>query len=401
VSSGVQQFPHRSGQLHRRLLSLLAGLIVVAVAAVIVDQVAFSDRAAASSRPVLQEILDELVAGPGKIAPGVTAYVSGPNGTWMGSAGAANVKTHEQMRPDARMRLDSISKWWLATVILQLDQEHKLTLDDTVAHWLPGLLPYGNRITIRELLTDTSGMIDDNDITPTSGPHLLAHVKDATLRKQLTAVAAKITADPNAKVSAMWLIRLVAWQPLLFTPGTQYHHCNTGWDILGLIAARVEGKPLPTIYQERLFQPLHLKETAYDPQGAISGPHAHGYQLHANGSATDTSAQAYFKAADGAIASTAPETAKFFTALFGGKLINHSELATLQRDKLVDGGGGDSGCAGHDHVGSGLGNAYRSRLLVKDDGSRIAVLLLNGGYNGEASVDDVAGRAIITLYCNA
>jgi D-alanyl-D-alanine carboxypeptidase len=393
VSSGAHRFP--------RLLSLLAGLVVAAVVAVVVDQVAFSQRATASSRPELQSILDELVTGPGKIAPGVTAYVSGPHGTWMGSAGFANVKTHEKMRPDTRMRLDSISKWWLATVILRLDQEHKLTLDDTVAHWLPGLLPYGNRISIRELLTDTSGMMDDNDITPTSAPHLLGHVKDARLRKDLAAVAAQINANPNAKVSAMWLIRLVAWQPLLFTPGTQYHHSNTGWDILGLIAARVEGKPLPTLYQQRLFKPLGLEKTAYDPQGAISGPHAHGYQLHANGTAADTSGQAYFKAADGAIVSTARETATFFTDLMRGKLINHSELATLQRDKLVDGGGGDSGCAGHDHVGSGLGNAYRSRLLVKDDGSRVAVLLLNGGYNGDAGVDEVAGRAIITLYCNA
>jgi len=383
------------------MLPLLAGLVVAAGVAVIVDQVAFSGRATASTRPDLQQVLGRLVTGPGKIAPGVTAYVSGPNGAWMGSAGVANVKTHEKMRPDARMRLDSISKWWLATVILQLAQEGKLTLDDTVAHWLPGLLPYGKRITVRELLTDTSGMIDDNDITPTSGPHLLAHVKDAKLRTQLAAVAARIHANPNTKVSAMWLIRLVAWQPLLFTPGTRYHHCNTGWDILGLIAARVEGKPLPTIYQERLFQPLHLTETAYDPQGAISGPHAHGYELNGNGTVTDTSGQAYFKAADGAIVSSAPETAAFFTALMRGELINHTELATLRRDKLVDGGGGDSGCAGHDHVGSGLGNAYRSRMLVEDDGSRVAVLLLNGGYNGKAGVDEIAARAIITLYCAA
>jgi len=401
VFPSATQSPRRSSWLQRRLLWLFAGLLVVAGVAVVVDQVAFSQRAAAASRPELQQILDGLVSGPGKIAPGVTAYVSAPNGSWMGSAGIANVKTHEKMRPNARMRLDSISKWWLATVILQLDQEHKLTLDDTVARWLPGLLPYGNRITIRHLMTDTSGMIDDNDITPKRSPQLLAHVKDAKLRKQLVAVAARINANPNAKVSAMLLIRLVAWQPLLFKPGTQYHHSNTGWDILGLIAARVERKPLPTIYRARLFRPLHLEQSAYDPQGVISGPHAHGYQLQRNGVATNTSGQAYFKAADGAIVSTAAETATFFTALMRGKLVNLAELAKLQRENLVDGGGGESGCAGHDHVGSGLGSAYRSRVLVKDDGSRVAVLLLNAGYNDDASADDTAAHAIISLYCNA
>ena len=390
-------------RMHGRLpiTPALIGLVVAAAGIAFAVAQAVFVQPAKAARPELQRVLDGLVTGPDRIAPGATAYVSGPNGTWLGSAGIANVKTGGRMRPDARMRLDSISKWWLATVILQLAEEKKLTLGDTVTHWLPGLLPYGNRITIRELLTDTSGMLDDNDITPASSPRLLANVKDAKLRKQLMALAARIRRDPGAKVSAIWLIRLVAWQPLLFKPGTRYHHSNTGWDILGLIAARVERKPLPTVYRERLFQPLGLKNTAYDPQGAISGPHAHGYELNKNGTFTDTSAWAYFKAADGAIVSTAQETATFFTALMRGKLINHTQLATLQREKLVDGGGGDSGCAGHDHVGSGLGSAYRSRVLVKDDGSRITVLLLNGGHNGDASIDDTAGRGIITLYCSA
>ena len=75
------------------------------------------------------------------------------------------------MRPDARMRLESVSKLWTATLILQLAGEGKLRLDDTVEHRLPGLLPYGDRITIRELLNHTSGMIDNNDIgrDPRSG----------------------------------------------------------------------------------------------------------------------------------------------------------------------------------------------------------------------------------------
>ena len=83
------------------------------------------------------------MSGPKRIAPGVTAYVSGPHGTWVGSAGIANVKTGEPMRPAARMRLESVGKLWTATLMLRLVQERKLSLDDTVAHWLPGLLPYG------------------------------------------------------------------------------------------------------------------------------------------------------------------------------------------------------------------------------------------------------------------
>ena len=119
---------------------------------------------APAARADLQRILHGLVTGPDRIAPGVTAYVAGPHDTWLGSAGVANVQTGEPMRPDARTRLDSVSKWWATTVVLQLAQEGKLRLGDTVQRWLPGLLPYGNRITIEQLMTDSSGLIDDNDL---------------------------------------------------------------------------------------------------------------------------------------------------------------------------------------------------------------------------------------------
>ena len=65
------------------------------------------------------------------------------------------------MRPGARMRLESVSKLWTATLIMQLVARNRLSLDDTVEHWLPGLLPAGRRITVRELLDHTSGLVND------------------------------------------------------------------------------------------------------------------------------------------------------------------------------------------------------------------------------------------------
>ena len=140
---------------------LLAGAgLAVAVA---VDRFSSSHRTQ-PTRPGLQRILDGLVEGPAKLAPGATAYVAGPRGTWLSAAGVSDTATGAAMRPDARMRLESVSKIYTATLIMQLAQERRLRLDDTVARWLPGLFPYGNRITIRELLTMQSGLIDNNDI---------------------------------------------------------------------------------------------------------------------------------------------------------------------------------------------------------------------------------------------
>ena len=87
----------------------------------------------------------------------------------------------------------SNSKTWLLAVALQLAGEGRLNLADTVTHWLPGLLPYGNEINLPELLTDTSGLIDDNDVTrsASAGKTMLTRVKDPELRARLKATAAR------------------------------------------------------------------------------------------------------------------------------------------------------------------------------------------------------------------
>ena len=121
----------------------------------------------------------------------------------------------------------------------------------------------------------TSGLIDNNDFTNASDSRqrtYLGRVKDARLREQLLAAAARIEKDPAAVVSETWWVGWAAWQPLLFEPGAGHHYSNIGYDILGLIAARAGGKPLPVLYRERIFEPLGLDATAYDPQGLISRP---------------------------------------------------------------------------------------------------------------------------------
>ena len=119
---------------------------------------------AAAKRPELQKTLDGLVSGRFRVALGVVAYVSSPRGTWVGESGWTNAKRHVPMTPETRSRLGSVSKLWTAVVVLKLAQTHRLRLDDTVDRSLPRLFPYGKRLTIRELLRQTSGMIDDNDI---------------------------------------------------------------------------------------------------------------------------------------------------------------------------------------------------------------------------------------------
>jgi len=396
MSRRTQPLPHRAHRPHRRPVRLVAGLVVVAAIAVGVDRAFFAGQQTRSE--FMQSTLDSLVTGPHRLAPGVTAYVIGPHGTWAGSAGVADVKNAEPMPSDARMRIESASKTWLVAAVLHLVQEGKLSLDDTVDRWLPGLLrAHGSEITLRQLMSNSSGLIDDNDITqatPAEKHALLARVGDPKLRARLLATAARIRANPAARSSPLLWIRLAAWQPLLASPGTTYHHSNIGWNIAGLIAEEAAGKPLPILYRERLFQPLRLRHTAYDPQGPIAGAHASGYALSADGTLTDTTAWHYGKGADGAIVTDAEDEATFLTALTDGTLLDASTLGEL-------GEGDRSGCGGPSvHGDPGAGEGFESNVVYAADGSRVAVLLLNGVTPGETRTGWARSTsAAASLYC--
>jgi CubicO group peptidase (beta-lactamase class C family) len=396
VSTGAQPLPHRVHWPHRWVVWLVAGLVVGAGVAVGVDRVFLAGQETRSE--FMQGILDGVVTGPNRLAPGATAYVSGPHGIWVGSAGVVNVKTGEPMSADARMRIESNSKTWVEALILQLLGEGKLSADDSVDRWLPGLLrAHGSEITIRELMSDSSGLIDDNDVfaSPSAARAYLARVGDPKLRAGLLAVAARIRANPAARVSPLWFIRLAAWQPLVALPGTTYHHSNIGWNIVGLIAAKAAGKPLPLLYRERIFQPLGLRHTAYDPQGPIAGTHANGYALAANGTLTDTTAWHLGKGVDGAIVTDAKDEARFLTAYANGTLFDPQFLTELGWV------GNPSGCGRPlVYLGSGAGNGFKSDVVYAIDGSRVTVLLLNGITPGESGFAHSAAAAG-SLYCAA
>ena len=411
-ASRQRQLRHHIRRRHRWLLGLIVAPVAALGIVIAIDRIFFSQTTQAcpsvstqASRPGLQRILDGAVAGPDRLAPGATAYVSGPHGAWLGAAGVADTSTCMRMPADARMRLESVSKIYTATLILRLVQEGKLRVGDTVARWLPGLLPYGNRITIRELLTMSSGLIDNNDFnnaTDSEKRAYLARVKDARLRARLLAIASRANENPAAEVSDMWWIRWAAWQPLLFTPGAGYHYSNIGYDILGRIAARAGGKPLPVLYREQIFEPLGLHATAYDPQGPIGGPHARGYGIEPDGARIDTTDWHWGVAAEGGIVSNAKDTGTFLTALMRGKLLDRTQLTGMEGEDLWL-GGEPSGCAGHAYGWSGGGNGYKTEVWVDDGGSRVAVLLLNARHydTAQPAADLAAHSTMNRLYCAA
>jgi D-alanyl-D-alanine carboxypeptidase len=111
--------------------------------------------------PGVQQGLDDLVAAG---IPGVVAYVRHGNAQWRLSSGVADRATNRPAQAADRVRIGSNTKSFVSTVLLQLEAEHRLSLDDTVGRWLPGVVSGngndGSTITVRQLLNHTSGLYD-------------------------------------------------------------------------------------------------------------------------------------------------------------------------------------------------------------------------------------------------
>ena len=351
---------------------------------------------AAAARPELQRILDGLVAGPAPFAPGVTAYVSGPRGTWVGSAGVANVETGEPMRPEARMRLESVSKIYTAAIVHRLAQDATLSLSDTLEEWLPGMFPYGDQVTLTQLLTHTSGMVDDNAFSQRPR-HYLSLIRDADLRAELLEQARRAEANPSVEVPPDLLVRVAAAVPTIFPPGTQYRYSNTGFLVLGLVASRAAGTSMPQLFRELVVEPLGLEQTAWDPQGPIAGPHARGYLIRPDGTTADATAAHAAKGADGAVVANAAETARFLRALMSDELLDARTLVRMKYSSFWNGGDVVScGEAAWGHGGGGAG--FKTGVYVSGNGSRVAVVLLNGRRE-DGRTDRAAERAVDRLFC--
>jgi D-alanyl-D-alanine carboxypeptidase len=183
--------------------------------------------------------------------------------------GYSNLATKSPMALDDHFRIGSNTKTFVATVLLQLVDEKKLSLDDTIGKFKLGLaVPNENRITLRQLAEMRSGLID-----PYSVP----------------GVQQKPDAWWSRQTPRQW-VEIAATQPPLFPPGTKYNYSNTNWFLLGLIIEKVTHDTIQNEIQKRILAPLALVHTSFPTtQWGMPQPYAHGYSLNATGQWIDQS----------------------------------------------------------------------------------------------------------------
>jgi D-alanyl-D-alanine carboxypeptidase len=262
----------------------------------------------AEAAPTLASRLQGVVAAG---SPGVIALVNDGHEVKLQAAGVADKTSGRAMRPTDRFRMGSNTKSFVATVALQLVGEGKLSLDDTVEHWLPGILSYGDQVNLRQLLNHTSGVPDYQRLLE---PKILAGGGSATR-----------TYSPRD------LVAMIADEQPDFAPETSWNYSSTGYILAGLIIERVTGNRLGDELQDRIIKPLHLRHTSFPiDTTAVPGHHANGYGA-VDGSLRDltvfNSSAAW---ATGGLVSTATDMAHYWRALLGGKLLAPAQLAAMK-----------------------------------------------------------------------
>ncbi|MGZ4352683.1 MAG: serine hydrolase domain-containing protein [Gaiellaceae bacterium] len=383
----------------RRLVLAAALLAAVTAAAVAVLLVApWRSGHASLSRPDLQRVLDRLVAEK-NVAPGAVAAVITPKGTWVGAAGVADLATGRPATPDDYARIASLTKTYTATLILQLVAEHKLGLGDTVGQRLPGVLPADKaKITIRQLLSHSSGLYD----TINDAWHMLdrdpaafyASLHDPAFAARFRAVVQAIGKNPELRMSPKLWVEVAAREPLYFRPGEGNHYSSTNYVLLGWIVERTTHVPLGTAMKQRIFEPLGLAHSVYDPGPDLPSPYLHGYVLPAgeDGTPADISRVTLGIAGASAVVATAEDVARFYEALLAGRLLPNRLLEDVMLPEQMRIGAYPTPCgSAHGHDGAWQG--YLSYARVTDDGTA-AVLLLDGqgpesSQRGESAAADL------------
>jgi D-alanyl-D-alanine carboxypeptidase len=255
--------------------------------------------------------------------PGVTATAKDGHGTWAATAGVGNLKTDKPRSTRDRYRVGSITKTFVATVLLQLEAEGRLSLDDTVEKWLPGVVHGnghdGSRITLRRLLNHTSGIFNytaDEDFGRTYflKDGFFQHRYDTEAPEDLVAVA-------------------MSHKPT-FEPGTSWSYSNTNYVLAGMVIEKATGRPYADAVRERVIEPLHLTATSVPgTRVTVPQPSSRAYSklaLTATGPTYDvTRLNPSLASSAGEMISSSSDLNRFYTALLRGRLLPPKQLREM------------------------------------------------------------------------
>ncbi|MEV4703524.1 serine hydrolase domain-containing protein [Actinoplanes sp. NPDC049316] len=384
---------HTAVPTRRRTFSIAGGALAVLTAgAALAAPSAFAGTADTSHRgrtDVVQQQINRLVSEDG--FPGVLASVRGAGGRVRDyTAGVGDLETHRPVPRDGRVRIGSNTKTFTAVVAMQLVGEGRIDLNATVEHYLPGVVRGkgndGSKITVHQLLQQTSGLPDYDDVVFTKPQDLVD--KSHSYFEPRRLVDAALT------------------QPPRFAPGTKWEYSNTNYILAGLIVERVTERPIGEEITRRIIQPLGLRDTYWPGVGeqSLRGRHPQGYVAVEPGApwVDVTRMDPSLGWSAGQLVASPGDLRTFFEALAGGRLLKPAQQAAMMKTVPAPGfeptGDWEYGlgiarhalpCGGYAWGHGGDIQGFETRNLVTTDG-RSAVVAVTGLPTTEKMVADVS-----------
>jgi D-alanyl-D-alanine carboxypeptidase len=320
--------------------------------------------------------------------PGVTATVKDEHGRWSTTAGVGDLRTGEPRSTQDRYRVGSITKTFVSTVLLQLEAEGRLSLDDTVDEWLPGLV-HGNghdgrKITLRQLLNHTSGIFnytadDDFGRTYFLKDGFFEHRYDTKSPAELVAVATAHKPD--------------------FAPGTSWNYSNTNYVVAGMVIEKATGRPYGEEIGRRILKPLGMTATSVPgTRVTVPQPSSRAYSKlaeTATGPTYDvTRLNPSLAYAAGEMISNSGDLNRFYSALLKGRLLPPEQLKEMKTTVTAE---------GYPNAGYGLGimelklscgvrvwghgggiHGSNSEAVTTADGRHSLAFNFNGDWSGDS-----------------
>ncbi|MEO0884636.1 MAG: serine hydrolase [Cyanobacteria bacterium J06648_10] len=247
----------------------------------------------------LEEALDNNL--PPEV-PGAAVAILTPEGEWFGASGVSDVENAVPLDPGDRFEAGSITKTFVATTVLQLVEEGKLTLEDKLTQWLPAemtdLVPNASEISIEQILNHTSGIADFSDI-----------------------LFNQAQSNPTVFLNEWTPEQLVGFidgvEPFFNDPGTDWQYSNTNYILAGEIIEAVTGNSYEAEIRDRIIDPLDLDNTFVFGEGEIPGGYVSSYWDFDNNGTLDNVgiANLSWAGSAGSIISNTEDLADFFDGL--------------------------------------------------------------------------------------
>jgi CubicO group peptidase (beta-lactamase class C family) len=305
--------------------------------------------------------------------------------------GVADLESDVPVRSQTIFEAGSITKQFTASAVMLLVEDGKVSLDDSIARYFPEAPKEWKAITVRHLLTHTSGI-----------PDYWGDTEQNLYTRGIIDFRREYTDDE--------LMRAYFAQPLEFRPGEKWSYCSSGYNLLGILIRRITGQPYAEFLRERFFAPLKMDATRVFSWTDIVPNRARGYDLvdGAWRNAGSWMSQSVMAGADGGLLTNVLDLAKWDAALYSDRIMKRSTLQAMWTPLGLSTGSASAGGIGwfmanaHDHrvayhTGGGYGfYADISRYL--DD--RLTIIVMTNVDETHTDVLKVVGK-IAEIYLPA